>query len=231
MICPHCNVGISIQKINHVNLINIEGDNFVPTNGAQVSGAFCSECKGLIIFLTTGTFKYYQPEDYEPGEWFLQIVNEEKIIFPANKIQRTVPSEVPRHYVADFLEACSVMDLSPKASAAISRRLLQQILRDEYAITKHKLNNQIEDFIGLPGVPSYLTDSVDAIRNIGNFAAHPLKSSQSGEIMDVETGEAEWILEVLEALFDYTFVQPKRLEERRNQLNSKLRELGKLEMK
>jgi hypothetical protein len=33
---------------------------------------------------------------------------------------------------------------------------------------------------------------LDAIRTIGNFAAHPIKSTSSGEIVDVEPGEAEW---------------------------------------
>lgn len=41
------------------------------------------------------------------------------------------------------------------------------------------------------------------MRNIGNFAAHPLKDTSTGEILPVEAGEAEWNLETLEALFDF----------------------------
>ncbi|MFC3769467.1 hypothetical protein [Paenibacillus sp. GCM10012303] len=51
--------------------------------------------------------------------------------------------------------------------------------------------------------------------------------------MDIEEGEAEWLLDVLEAVFDLTFVQPIMLEERKeklNKLNAKLRELGKEKM-
>jgi hypothetical protein len=76
-----------------------------------------------------------------------------------------------------------------------------------------------------------LNDAIDAIRNVGNFAAHPLKDTNTGEIVEVEPGEAEWLIEVLEALFDFTFVQPKRLEERRKKLNAKLTTLGKPPMK
>lgn len=108
--------------------------------------------------------------------------------------------------------------------------MLQQILRDEFQIQKKDLYQEIEEFIQRQGVPSYIADSVDAVRNIGNFAAHPLKSKQTGEIMDVEDGEAEWLLNVLDALFDYTFVQPIKLQERQDSLNTKLRELGKGEM-
>ena len=47
--------------------------------------------------------------------------------------------------------------------------------------------------------------AVDAIRNIGNFAAHPLKDMTTGIIANVEPGEAEWSLDVLEALFDFVY--------------------------
>ena len=72
---------------------------------------------------------------------------------------------------------------------------------------------------------------MDAIRNIGNFAAHPLKSEQSGLILDVEPGEAEWTLEVLEELFDFYFVRPKRIQEKRDAMNAKLAEARKPHMK
>ena len=50
-------------------------------------------------------------------------------------------------------------------------------------------------------------------------------------IVEVEPGEADWLLDVLEALFDFAFVQPKRLEERKRMLNAKLKALGKPRMK
>lgn len=129
------------------------------------------------------------------------------------------------------MEACAVLPLSSKASAALSRRILQDILREHFSIKHSSLANEIEDFIGLKDVPSYLSQAVDAIRNIGNFAAHPLKDTNTGEIVDVEPGEAEWLLDVIESLFDFTFVQPTRLEQRRKSLNEKLKALGKPPMK
>jgi len=65
------------------------------------------------------------------------------------------------------------------------------------------------------------------VRLIGNFAAHPVKSQKSGEILDVEPGEAEWTLDVLEELFDFYFVQPAKLQAKRAALNAKLVEAGK----
>jgi hypothetical protein len=121
--------------------------------------------------------------------------------------------------------------LSPKASAALSRRILQNIIREDFNIERRDLAKEIDSFIALPGIPSYLADAVDAVRNIGNFAAHPLKDTNTGEVVDVEPGEAEWLIEVLDALFDFKFVQPRRLAERKQKLNEKLKGLGKPEMK
>ena len=69
------------------------------------------------------------------------------------------------------------------------------------------------------------------MRNIGNFATHPLKNTNSGEIIDVEPEEAEWNLEVLESLFDFYYVQPAISEARKTKLNEKLATAGKPPMK
>ena len=66
---------------------------------------------------------------------------------------------------------------------------------------------------------------------IGNFAAHPLKSTTTGSIVDVEPGEAEWNLDVLESLFDFYFVQPAISAKRKAELNKKLKEAGKPKLK
>jgi hypothetical protein len=68
---------------------------------------------------------------------------------------------------------------------------------------------------------------LDAVRHIGNFAAHPLKSTSTGEIIPVEPHEAEWNLDVLEELFDHFFVKPAKAKARREELNKKLVEAGK----
>jgi hypothetical protein len=52
-----------------------------------------------------------------------------------------------------------------------------------------------------------------------------------GEIVDVEPGEAEWTLEILDNLFDFYYVQPMQYAKKRAALTSKLRETGKPPMK
>ena len=80
-------------------------------------------------------------------------------------------------------------------------------------------------------MPTGLANAVDAIRQIGLFAVHPIKSKSTGEVVDVEEGEAEWLLDVIEELFDFYFVRPAELERKRSALNEKLRKAGKPELK
>lgn len=222
MLCPYCNLAINLDT-KEVKVIGCTWDDLDDNEGSgfELKHGMCPSCDGLIILLTEGRVRFY-------GDHVSMIeCRKESLIYPKNKVNKPLPVEVDGIYRNDFMEAYLVLDISPKASAAISRRLLQHILRDKFGIKAKDLNKEIEIFIERSDIPSYIVNSVDAIRNVGNFAAHPLKVQSTGEIVEVEYGEAEWLLEVLEALYDFCIVQPKRLEERRNTLNKKLQELGK----
>ena len=135
-------------------------------------------------------------------------------------------TDVPKDIAEDYQEACLVISDSPKASAALSRRCLQSILRNE-GFSDKSLFKEIQNAIDSNKLPSHISDSLDAVRNIGNFAAHPLKDTSTGEILPVEAGEAEWNLETLEALFDFFYVQPAKTQRRKDALNEKLKSVGK----
>jgi Domain of unknown function (DUF4145) len=143
---------------------------------------------------------------------------------------RTIPPEVVDPYRQDFSEACKVLADSPKASAALSRRCLQAILRDKAATQARDLADQIEEVISSGKVPSHIQEGLHAVRQIGNFAAHTMKSTATGVILDVVAGEAEWNLDVLESLFDHYFVQPALTAKRKADLNTKLKAAGKPEL-
>ena len=157
--------------------------------------------------------------------------NREFLCYPKAPSRAPLPPEVPSPYSEDYSEACLTLVDSAKASAALSRRCLQHILRDKAAVKPGNLADEILQVIDSEKAPSHISESLDAVRNIGNFAAHPIKSKASGEIIDVEPGEAEWNLDVLEALFDFYFVQPELLKKKRAALDAKLAEAGKPKMK
>jgi hypothetical protein len=149
-----------------------------------------------------------------------------------DSINRTVPAEVEaasKALATDFAEADAVYPKSKQASAALSRRCLQFILTDKGGAKNKDLVDQIDEV--LPTLPKELALNVDAIRHVGNYAAHPTKSKSSGEIVQVEEGEAEWLLDVIEELFDHYYVAPSAAAQRRNALNAKLAAIGKPPLK
>ena len=223
MKCPHCNIGIRLEVKESATcpLKQTSSDKRI---AIELSHGFCPECNELIVLLKRGEYTFVD------GEYELKSTEEESFLYPKFS-QRVVDPLVPDYYRNAFNEANAVLSISPKASAALSRRLLQSLLRDEYQITDKDLVKQIEKFIERRDIPSDISEAVDAIRNIGNFAAHPNKYKNTGEIVDVEVGEAEWLIEVLEALFDVKFIQPQQAQERKNKLNEKLASLGKPPMK
>jgi hypothetical protein len=108
---------------------------------------------------------------------------------------------------------------------------LQHLIRDKAGIPDRDLAPAIQKLIDSRTLPSHLAEAIDGVRIIGNFAAHPIKSTSSGEIVDVEPGEAEWNLDTLEGLFDFYFVEPARLQTKKEALNKKLQDAGRPLMK
>ena len=208
MKCPHCLEGF-FEEWKPSNI----GDD--PEGGWQFRYCRCPSCDKLICYLKN--IKGNKHKNY--------------LVRPKGISRSPIPKEIPEKYAEDYKEACLVLLDSSKASAALSRRCLQNLLREVAKVKSSNLSNEIQEVIDAGKLPSYLSESIDAIRNIGNFAAHPNKSDKAGEIIDVEPGEAEWSLEVIEGLFDFYFVQPAKMKTRKEALNKKLEAAGKPEMK
>ena len=210
MQCPHCLIGIR-ETWKSTPFLNDHGEYW------EVSHMRCSECMEIIIELSghknDGT----------------EIMKQR--IYPKQISRTAIPSDVEKEFADDYAEACLVLNDSPKASAALSRRCLQNILRRKAGITEKDLHTEIEKAISGNVFPSHISDVLDAVRHFGNFGAHPITDIQTGSIIDVESGEAEWILDIIEELFDFYYVQPKRIRARKDELNKKLKSAGKKLMK
>jgi len=226
MKCPHCIKEIHFEEygswaFEYEDNARLKSDQIT---GYSVTYTICPACSELIVLLQHGKIQG------TPERQWLTDISVEELLYPKGAF-RPVEPEVPEKYRADYKEAAAVLSVSPKASAAISRRILQQLLRDECNVKKSSLAKEISEFTSREGIPNYLSEAVDAVRNVGNFAAHPLKDTNTGEIVEVETGEADWLLDVIDAFFDYIFVQPQKLKLRKEKLNEKLAAIGKPKMK
>ena len=185
------------------------------------SSTTCPSCKKLIFELNR--LSRQTPSRPSPKET-------KTIVYPKASA-RPVAEEVEEKFASDFREAGLVITDSEKASAALSRRCLQNLLREKAGTKAGNLANQIQEVLDSGKLPSHLGEAIDAVRAIGNFAAHPIKSTSSGEVIDVAPGEAEWNLDTLEGLFDFYFVQPAQLAKKRDALNKKLKDAGKPSLK
>jgi hypothetical protein len=216
MKCPHCTAFIHVEEDRYAN----SDDSISPY---WVTAMNCSnpQCRKAIIHLNRHLPK---------GDGSKKEVRR-MLIYPKAVARKPLGAGIPSSFLEDYNEAIDVLPISPKASAAISRRCLQNILREAGGFRDRDLAKEIQLAIDSNSLPSHITESMDAIRNIGNFAAHPLKSTSTGEICNVEPGEAEWSVEVLELLFDFYFIQPELARAKRDALNAKLADLGKPPMK
>jgi hypothetical protein len=121
------------------------------------------------------------------------------------------PEYIPTALRGDYAEACSIKDLSPKASATLVRRCLQGMIRDFCGVSKGTLGGEIDalrrkldDGKAPEGVTHASIDAIDAVRSIGAIGAHMEKDIDL--IVDVEPGEAQLLIELVETLFAEWYV-------------------------
>lgn len=122
------------------------------------------------------------------------------------------PEYIPASIREDYLEACLIRDLSPKASATLSRRCLQGMIRDFTGVSRKTLNQEIIDLKKLvdegaapPNVSSESVVAIDHVRTVGNIGAH--MESDVTHIIPVEAGEAQLLIDLIESLFDEWYVE------------------------
>jgi Domain of unknown function (DUF4145) len=217
MKCPHCLTAFHDNSI--VTAIAADTD-----GGWMLSHQKCPACSRLVIRLMSGPATYRDSVGTFGG---ISSAWNTRLVHPKGAGRTPCPEEVPKEIAEDYNEACLVLPDSPKASAALSRRCLQNVLREAARVKARDLYDEIQEALDSGKLPSHIAEGLDAVRAIGNFGAHPIKSKHTGEIIPVEPGEAEWNLDVLESLFDFYYVQPALLKAKKDALNKKLQEAGK----
>lgn len=224
MLCPYCQTAFVEERETVRESTCPKQDD--SNDGYTVRMIFCPQCIRLIVVLQEGTYQAFHEFDYLRDERIWDIKNE-AIIYPPLSYRYQIPEEVPPLYHSDFREADMLLDISPNASAALSRRCLQSILNNHFEIKKEDLFKEIQEYLDTIRPPSQIANLIDAIRHIGNMSAHAWKNRVTDEIIDVEPEEAELSLSVLHQMFDFHFVQPQRVGKVIEQINAKRQAAGK----
>jgi len=181
------------------------------------------ECQRVIVAVDTTFSDINNPEADDDGiveanSWFA---------YPRRSSDRPIDPAVPPKMADDYREASTILTDSPKASAAIARRILADVLEKYGGYTQFQLSKRIEDFAADARHPSGLRQNAAYLVQLGDFAAHTQKDQLTEAILDVEPGEAEWTLDVIDGMFDYFIAGPARDLARRTAVDAKLKAAGR----
>ena len=192
MECPHCLSEFDVKP--HVFALGQDQD-----GSWQVSNTRCPTCDRLIVSLCT-------KEGCTYPAW------------PASSTRARLSDDVPADFAGEYHAACQVLFYSPEASAAISRRSLHRFLATRVHAGHGGLADQIRQAVISPELPGYLKQALQKLSQVANLEHDSTKSLRPEAVASVEPGEAEWLLDVLQPLFDLYFVQPARMQRKQDVL-------------
>lgn len=119
------------------------------------------------------------------------------------------PDYIPQAIRSDYEEACSIVNLSPKASATLSRRCLQGMIRDFFQVSKANLFEEINAI--KDKIPTEQWAVLDGLRRIGNIGAHMERDINL--IVDIEPGEAQKLIKLIELLLQQWYIERHNQQE------------------
>lgn len=217
--CPYCNHHATITAPNRDTewqAIDIAEEHLAYKHrlGVRYSALACPnpKCKQLIfaVSLTKSVkdARYNWSEGDDIQNWKL---------LPESSA-KPQPDYIPKVIVEDYTEACRIITLSPKSSAALARRALQGMIRDYWGISKSRLIDEINELEDKATADTW--DAIDAVRSVGNIGAHMEKDVNV--IVEIEPDEAELLIGLIEDLFIDWYVTRHDRQER----NEKLKKLA-----
>jgi hypothetical protein len=192
MECPHCHSEYTATP--HVFALGEDQD-----GSWQISSVRCDICDRIIANVCAKDGPTYPA-------------------LPQSSMRPRLSQDVPLGYADDYHAACQIYYYSPQSTAALSRRLLQRLLADKAGAGDGDLVDQIRRAVLGPDMPAYLKQGLQMYSRLARLDSTPGKSAHPEALASVEPGEAEWLLDVLQSMFDLYFVQPARLQRKQNSI-------------
>jgi len=196
--CPFCNHDTTITEANYdSDFAILSTDNKHGRKKAVVNFIVCPNPDCAEFTLIVDLYNTHN----QNGSWVTGAVVNNWSLIPSSHA-KILPDYIPQAILNDYYEACEIKDLSPKASATLSRRCLQGIIRDFWNVSKHSLFLEIEAI--KDKVDSLTWNAIDAVRKIGNIGAH--MERDINQIIDVEPEEAALLIELIETLISDWYI-------------------------
>lgn len=208
--CPHCGRGATIRDEDYssarheFSISNVEGPRILISEFFVCPNIECNRFQLVAsMYESRPTFH----PTYGSGVVEGNLIAKWTLIPPPKA--KPFPSYIPNQIITDYREACLIAELSPKASATLSRRCLQGIIRDFWKVSKGKLEDEI---LAIKDKCDKLTwEAIDATRKIGNIGAHMQKDINF--IIDVDPGEAGLLIALIEILLKDWYIEKHDKEE------------------
>jgi len=139
------------------------------------------------------------------GHKIAVLVNE-RLVFPKCKPTTAPNSDLPDNIIRDYEEARSIVDMSPRAAAALLRLGIQKLCA--YLGQSGKdLNNDIKNLVA-KGLDPVVQQSLDIVRVVGNESVHP------GTIdLNDDRETALRLFELVNAIADQMISHPMKVRE------------------
>lgn len=204
--CPYCQRDTTITESNYTNSVSAFNDGNKDGLLAFVTSTITCpnpECKEYTIraALHRGAYEGgIRAKGVALAKWQLR----------PNSSAKPLPDYIPRSIVEDYNEACLIRDLSPKASATLSRRCLQGMIRDFWGISKSRLIDEIKALEDKVDPETW--GAIDAIRDLGNIGAHMEKDINI--IVEVDPDEAQMLIDLIELLVKEWYIARYNREQR-----------------
>jgi hypothetical protein len=206
-ICPHCEHAVTISD----SRVTVKRHTLYIENaiGRRTLATMFIVCPNPECQKFTLTASLYESQPTGRGEEQLFKKVGEWSLIPASA-SKHFPEYIPQAIREDYKEACLIRDLSPKASATLSRRCLQGIIRDFWGAKLGRLVDEIEQIKG--NVDSITWDAIEAVRKLGNIGAHMEKDINV--IVDVDPDEASLLIGLVETLLREWYVAREERQKR-----------------
>lgn len=203
--CPHCERHVTIVDSNHsINIHQMNGGDkswcHATTTFVKCPNPACEQ----VTFSVLLVHGHYTQSSFVVDRTILN-----KRLVPDSKAKH-FPDYVPTPIIGDYTEACLIAELSPKASATLSRRCLQGMIHDFWGVATGNLGKEIEKIKDKVDPETF--GAIDAVRSIGNIGAHMEKDINL--ILDVEPHEAELLIGLIETLISEWYVARYERSER-----------------
>lgn len=144
-----------------------------------------------------------------------------------DSIAKPQPDYIPTPIKKDYEEACKIVNLSPNASAVLSRRCLESMIKDFCKIKEDTLyqsiellSRKLENNQAPKGVTEETIEAIGSIREMGNIGAH--MKIQTNILVDIEPKEAILLIQLIETLFEDWYVARDERQQRLNKIKKSI---------